>query len=226
MAKVVLKINKSDPPAKVVLPGSEDMPLYMPKDTVKHIRINDARKESPTTGLPLKDTDRKSMNVDPELIKDIVTHAKKSGIDPLTALAISYQETGFNQEGKGAFNLNPNVFGKPVGNAEEGMRSLQEQFKYANNLQARGVIPQGEDYFLQGNNGYGLVKRGHADLEGAHKIYGMDIPHEGLNLGKNPLYGKTVLSLRELLKSNPEIMQLVNTDTTSNPNKVILKTKR
>ncbi len=140
MAKVILKVNKKESPPK------------------EYIRIHDTRPVSPTSGLPLKDTERKTLNADPSLIRDIVLQAKRAGIDPLTALAISYQETGFNQEGRGAFNLNPKVFGKPVGNAEEGMRSLQEQFKFAKDLQRRGVIPQTEEHFLQGNNGYGVIK--------------------------------------------------------------------
>ena len=224
MAKVLLKVSKTDPPTKTTLPGYEDMPLYLPKDTVKHIRVEDTRKVSPTTGLPLKDTDRKSMNVDPDLIKDVVKNAKMRGIDPLTALAISYQETGLNKDAP--FNLNPQIFGKPTGNAAEGMKSLQTQFKYAQDLQKRGVIPNTEDYFLQGNNGYGIVKRGHADLEGSHRIYGLDIPEQGINLKSNPLYGKTVLSLRELLKNNPQIMEHVNAPDENVPQKIKLKTSK
>jgi hypothetical protein len=200
--------QNEDPKPKAVNPGSP-FPLYRSKDTVKHIRVEDDRKVSPTTGLPFKDTERKSLNVDPNLVKDIVKHAKGAGIDPLTALAVSYQETGFDQEGRGSFNLNPKVFGKPVGNPEDGMKSLKEQFRFASDLQKRGVIPSTEDYLIQGNNGYGTIKRGHADLEGANKIYGLDIPQEGINFKHNPLYGKTVISLRELLKNNPQIMDII-----------------
>lgn len=213
MSKVLLRVKKND--------QGPSQP---------YIRIHDTRAVSPTTGLPLRETERKTLNANPELIKDIITHAKKSGIDPLTALAISYQETGFNQEGKGSFNLNPMVFGKPVGNAEEGMRSLKEQFRIAKSLQHRGVIPQGEEYYLQGNNGYGIIKRGHADLEGANRIYGLDIPQEGINFKQNPLYGKTIISLRELLKSNPQIMGMINEGQQqfqpSDPNKLMLQVKR
>lgn len=226
MAKVFLRVKKDNGPEKVTLPSNPDLPLYVPQDTPARIRINDTRKVSPTSGLPLRDTERKTLNADPNLIRDIVKHAKLSGIDPLTALAISYQETGFNQEGRGAFNLNPMVFGKPVGNAEEGMKSLQEQFRIAKDLQKRGVIPQGEEYLLQGNNGYGTIHRGHADLEGAHKIYGLDIPQEGINMKHNPLYGKTIMSLRELLKTNPQIMDIISESPEQQSNKIMLKVKK
>lgn len=185
-------------------------PMSIPKGVNNKIRINDTRKISPTSGKPLRDIDRKSLDVNREDVSSIVENAKKAGIDPLTALAISYQETGFNQEGRGLYNLNPQIFGKPVGNAEEGMKSLQEQFRIARDLQKRGVIPNTEDYYIQGNNGYGTIKRGHSDLEGAHKIYGLDIPEQGINMKSNPLYGKTVLSLRDLLKLNPDIMNMIN----------------
>lgn len=198
-------------------------PMSIPKGTDNKIRINDTRSISPTSGKPIRDIDRKSLEVNREDVSNIVDNAIKSGIDPLTALAISYQETGFNQEGKGLFNLNPQIFGKPVGNAEEGMKSLQEQFRLARDLQKRGVIPNTEDYYIQGNNGYGTIRRGHADLEGAHKIYGVDIPQHGLSMKDNPLYGKTVLSLRELLKNNPDIMDLINSKTN---NKVMLKVNK
>jgi hypothetical protein len=226
MAKVLLKVKKEPPPKSVTFPSNPDLPLYIPKDTDIGIKVNDTRKVSPTSGLPLRDTERKTLNADPRLIRDIVKHAKGAGIDPLTALAISYQETGFNQEGRGAFNLNPKIFGKPVGNAEEGMRSLQEQFRIAKDLQRRGVIPESEEHFLQGNNGYGIIKRGHADLEGSHKIYGLDIPQEGINFKHNPLYGKTIVSLRELLKTNPQIMGMISESQEPQPNKVMLQVKK
>lgn len=220
--KIMLRVN--DPvPKRIDTPAG--IPLYMPPDAIKSIRINDNREVSPTTGLPFKDTDRKSIEVNPDLIKDIVAHAKGRGIDPLTALAISYQETGLNKDAP--YNLNPMVFGKPTGNAELGMQSLSDQFKYAKNLQDRGVIPQGEDYLIQGNNGYGVIKRGHADLEGAGKIYGLPIPNEGINLKNNPLYGKTVMSLKGLLKSNPQIAEIVNSTQAIQPQqKVMLKIKK
>ena len=184
-------------------------PAYKPKDTIKNVRIEDTRKSNPTTGSTIKDTERKSIDVDPQLLKDIIGEAKASGVDPLTALAISYQETGLKKDAP--FNLNPDFYGKPTGNAKEGVKTIVDQLKYAKILQAKGVIPHGEDYLLQGYNGYGRIKKGHADLEGAQRIYGYPIPDEGVDFKHNPLYGKTVISLRELLKSNPQIQELIQT---------------
>ena len=224
MAKVLLKVGGGDPVPKaaVAVPGADGMPLYIPQDT-RNIKINDTRQFNPTTGNPLGDRERKTVNTDPELIKNIVAHAKAKGIDPLTALAISYQETGLNKDAP--FNLNPDVYGKPTGGPQEGVQSMVGQFQYAKDLQKRGIVPNTEEYLLQGYNGYGRISKGHADLEGASRIYGYPIPAEGINLGKNPLYGKTVISLRELLKNHPQIQDIVK-NTPAFQQKIMLKTKK
>lgn len=220
--RVMLKIG-GDP-----IPGANKtapLPLYVPKDVVKSIRVEDIRKNNPTTGLPLRDTERKTIDADPELIKNIVAHAKSRKIDPLTALAISYQETGLNKDAP--YNLNPMVFGKPTGNPEEGIKTIEDQLAYAKAMQARKVIPEGEDYLLQGYNGYGKINRGHADLEGASRIYGFPIPDQGIDFKNNPLYGKTVISLRDLLKSNPQIAEIIqNTPAAQLNKKLMLKIKK
>lgn len=174
------------------------------------IKLEDKRKKNPISGQPFKTGQNKSLSVNPDVIKQIIAQAKAKGIDPYTALAISYQESGLDN--KNPFNLNPDFFGKSFGNPEEGIKSIMKQMDYAKNLQKTGVIPQGEDFMLQGYNGYGKIKKGHQDLEGATSIYGVPIPAEGFDFRKNPLYGKTVMSLRdEILKQNPQISDLVNT---------------
>lgn len=147
-------------------------------------------------------------NVNPTLIRQIAGSAKGSGIDPYTALSIGYQESGLDVNGP--YHLNPDYYGSPFGNAGSGIESIDRQMKYARNLQNRGVIPQGEDYTIQGYNGYGTIWPGHADLEGASKIYGTRIPASGLNLRKNPLYGKRIIDVRNnAIKNNPQVVQEV-----------------
>jgi hypothetical protein len=199
-------------------PFSSSYALQPAKTAPTMIDIQDTRKLNPVTGKALTDKQKKSVKVNQDYITDIIGQAKAAGIDPYTALAVSYQESGFGNGDK-LFNLNPQVFGKPFGNAEEGMKSLQDMFKYAKNLQGRGVVPQGEEFLLQGNNGYGKIKKGHADLEGSNSIYGMPIPDEGIDFKKNPYYGRTVLSLRdEILKNNRSISDLIqNTPAMKKP---------
>jgi hypothetical protein len=220
MAKVMLRVG--DPvPKSVTIPGSEGMPLYIPKDTIKGIRIQDDRSVNPTTGLPLRDTERKSVDVDPELVKSIVAHAKAQGIDPLTALSISYQETGLNKNAP--FNLNPDVYKTSTGDPKYGVKTIVDQFKYAKDLQKRGIVPNTEEYLLQGYNGYGKIAKGHADLEGASRIYGYPIPEGGIDLRHNPLYGKTVISLRNILSKHPQIQDIIKNTPAYQEPKTMLK---
>jgi hypothetical protein len=216
MAKYGAKIKYQD--GGGIDPFSSSYALQPAKAAPTMIDIQDTRKLNPVTGKALTDKQKKSVKVNQDYITDIIGQAKAAGIDPYTALAVSYQESGFGNGDK-LFNLNPQVFGKPFGNAEEGMKSLQDMFKYAKNLQGRGVVPQGEEFLLQGNNGYGKIKKGHADLEGSNSIYGMPIPDEGIDFKKNPYYGRTVLSLRdEILKNNKSISDLIqNTPAMKKP---------
>jgi hypothetical protein len=174
------------------------------------LQIKDQRTKNPATLGPMSDNVRKSVNVDPAIVKGIIAHAKASGVDPYTALAISYQETGLNKDHP--YDLNPDVYKTNYGDPAAGVKTIVSQMQYAKQMQQKGVVPQGEAYLLQGYNGYGKIKRGHADLEGATSIYGYPIPAGGLDLKANPLYGKTVISLRdEVLKNNADIKNLVDT---------------
>jgi hypothetical protein len=170
----------------------------------------------PQSGIPVT-YNNSTYNVDPSTIRQIATNARTRGIDPYTALSIGYQESGLDSNNP--YHLNPDYFGQSFGSASSGVESIQKQLAYANRLQSKGTIPQGEDYTLQGYNGYGTITQGHADLEGATSIYGQKIPKTGLNLRKNPLYGKRIIDIREnVLKKNPqlvsEVEKIMNTGPT------------
>lgn len=183
--------------------------LVLPPDTVKKIRLNDMRKINPSTGKPFLSTGNKTIDVDPDVVKNIIHEAKAKGIDPYTALAISYQENHLDKNAP--FNLNPQVYGTPTGGPKKGVETIFSQLQYAKGLQDKGLISPGEDYLLQGYNGYGKIHKGHADLEGSNHIYGYPIPDEGIDFRHNPLYGKTIISLRdEILKKHPDIIKMVD----------------
>jgi len=147
--------------------------------------------------------------IDRTAISNIVQAARKNQVDPYTALAIAYQESGIDKDHP--YHLNPDVYGTNYGNADQGMRSIVAQMQYADRLQKSGKVPSGEDYRLQGYNGYGIIKRGHADLEGANSIYGQAIPDNGIDLRSNPLYGKRIIDIREnLLRNNPYIQEALS----------------
>lgn len=149
-------------------------------------------------------------NVDVDTARQIISQAKKNKVNPYEALAIAYQESGIEGNNR-AYHLNPNEYGTPFGGAELGIKSIIAQDQYARDLQKRGVIPQGDAYRLQGYNGYGTIRKGHADLEGAGSIYGIPIPEEGINMKKNPLYGKRIIDImNNTLKSNPQLRDMID----------------
>lgn len=165
-------------------------------------------------------------DVNPDTIREIASNSKGQKVDPYTAVAIAYQESGVNEQNP--YHLNPQYFGQPFGNASSGVESIRAQLNYANSLQSKGTIPQGEDYTLQGYNGYGTISRGHADLEGANKIYGQPIPQGGLNLRKNPLYGKRVIDIRDnVIRKNPQVVsEIENAIPLYKPKDLVIKNKK
>jgi hypothetical protein len=189
-----------------------------PKQKGKVIDIADNRKLDAITGLALNDKNRlSSKGVSIDDIKNIIEEAKKNNIDPYTALAISFQETGIGTRGNktangmATYHLNPDVYGTNATNDPKlGIKAIADQLKYGEGLQKRKIIPEGEDYKLQSFGGYGTIKKGHQDLEGSTSIYGIQIPDEGLDQKKNPMYGKRALDIREnILKKNPDIVNLI-----------------
>lgn len=185
-------------------------PFKMPADTIrKTLRINDTRKINPATGQPFKQAGSKSIDADVDTVRDIIRHAKGKGVDPYEALAIAYQESNIDREHP--YHLRVSEYGNKYGTPETGVQSIVSQMQYANDLIRKGKIPNTDEYRLQGYNGYGRIYEEHPDLEGSKSIYGIPIPDQGINLLHNPLYGKTVKSLRdEVLKKHPEIVKMVN----------------
>jgi hypothetical protein len=227
MAKVMLKVNGDKgggpEPKKVVIPGHEDTPLYMPTDnTDGRILLTDNRSVNPATGQPFgKDRmGTKTMRVHPNIIKAIVAHAKAKGIDPYDALAIPYQETGFGAAGTG-LGENKDYF--PDKGVEDNFDNLDEanmnmeanamvkamadKFKYAKSL---GFANKGKDYMFQAYNGYGKLR----PQAGEHttSFYGIPVSHDNpLDMARNPVYGRVVSSLRNVLASNPQVKKIVET---------------
>ena len=205
--------------------GNEKDPhiLYLPPDTKKPLRIKDTRKIDSLTGHPIGSKNDFSKDIDSDTAANIIKQAKLQGVDPLTALAISYQETGINKEHP--FDLNPDQYGTNYGDPAKGVKSIVDKMKYAKQIQEKGIVPKGEDYLIQGYNGYGKIKKGHADLEGSTSIYGMPIPDEGLDFKKSPLYGKRILDIRDnILKNNPDIIKMLQSEEKSQPEKKTLGT--
>ncbi len=145
-------------------------------------------------------------------ISNIAREAINNGIDPYTALAISMQETGIGTMGRKPnilYHINPDYYNTSEAGPKVGINSINKQMHYAKNLQDRGIIPQGENYLIQGYNGYGKINIGHPDLEGATSMYGQEIPDSGIDFRKTPLYGDRILDIKNNLRHNNNINNLV-----------------
>lgn len=200
------------PGTKVVQPGFPDMPLYVPKDTRK-LKITDTRKVNPATGRPFKQGAPMSASVNPEVINFVINQAMKKGVDPNTALAIALQETKIG-------NLNENVGSAWSTFSDEGIenpyeqganamvKALVDKLAYAKRL---GYDKKGEAYALQAYNGYGKLFPQNTAPGAVESFYEIPVSRNNpLNLANNPIYGKTIMSLRdEVIKQNPEIQKLI-----------------
>lgn len=209
-----------DPVPKSALPKPpvpDDLVLYKPKDTIKTIRLQDTRKINPATGGAFKEIGGKSIDVNPENVAAIVAHAKAKGVDPYTALAVSYQEQNLGNEdidlgSNKDYSPDPGISDrfmllddqKRHENANVLVKALKDKMEYAKRL---GFDKNGEASVLQAYNGYGkFIPR-----SGEKSMYGIPVsPDHPLDFRHNPVYGRTVVSLRdEILKKNPEIAKLV-----------------
>jgi hypothetical protein len=154
--------------------------------------------------------------VDSDIIKGIVREAKANGIDPYEALSIAYQESHIDKDNP--YHLNPDYYPSNYAGPKLGVQSIVKQLTWGKALQKKGTIPDTDEFRLQGYNGYGKIKRGHADLNGSTSIYGQRIPVEGIDFKKNPLYGKRIIDIRDnIIKKNKDIQSFIDQETNSPP---------
>ena len=192
------------------------------KPKIPPLRLNDTRQINPTTGLPFKEKGLKTIDVDPERVKAIISHAKARGLDPYTALAIAYQESEFGTQGANkdnwaqawAYDANKNIPLTDTMNVEASRlaNALKDKLDYAKRLK---YDKKGEEYALQAYNGYGDLRSQLVSVGGKkvpQKFYGhMVTGDQPFLMSEHPMYGKTVLSLRdEILKKHAGIKELVD----------------
>lgn len=170
------------------------------------LKLNDTRKVDAASGNTLTDKNRFNGDADSQYVKDIITSAKKNGVDPYTALAMVHQETGL----KGDWQDNPlhvdfkaNNIPEDANILDASMQLLKQKLEYGKKL---GKKQEAE--LLQAWNGYGKIGAGGEYR--ANKYYGIDVSKQPIDMNKNPVYGKRVLDIREnILKKNPEIRRLI-----------------
>lgn len=172
------------------------------------INIVDKRKYNPLTKGPINpNRDLVGGQFKDPIINEIIKSAYKHGVDPYTALAIGLQESRWGQ-------TDPNIGHVLYANedytpgVDEMVSFIKEKEDYAKKLGYKN-----REHFIQAYNGLGNVypetEQGYHGFK-MKSIYGVPVPKEGINLAKNPLYGKKIINLEDsVLKVNPEIVKRV-----------------
>ena len=194
----------------------------------KTFKIKDNRKINATTGKPINpNKDLVSGSYDGGRIYEIIRAAKRYGIDPYYALAVDLQESSFGNIKDGAeYNighLKDNSYQEVPslvidGNYGSGSLDAQSADYFARTLVAKqktadrlGIKDPAKR--IQVYNGLGKVfpktEKGYHGFE-MKQIYGVPLPEKGIDLSKNPLYGKRIIDFMDnVLKKDENINNYV-----------------
>ena len=182
------------------------------KSSPKTFKIEDKRKVLTTSGQPIRpNVDITSGEYDLEVLKGIIESAKRKKLpieDVKNLAAIAFQETKFGKEDENLGHVLEDLTSRS--DLEALTNAYITKMKEADRLGIKDDATR-----LQVYNGLGVVKP--STEQGYHgfkmkKIYGVPVPSTGINMKKNPLYGKQVMDLRDnVLNQNPEYVKYLNT---------------
>jgi len=190
----------------------KEKPIKVPSDLEKtiHLNLKDPRKVRMTTGKKMN-PNRDLMSGDYVLneMGEAIKRAKKRGLsldDAWNMAAIDFQETllgnrdnemGHAKDYQGEDNI------------DRFLNAYQDKMKTADRLKYKDPYLR-----LQVYNGLGKV---YPETEQwyhgfkANSFYGVPVPKTGLDLKRNPLYGKQIIDLRDnVLRKNPEFVKFIN----------------
>jgi hypothetical protein len=189
------------------------------------IDIKDPRTFNPITNKALDpNVDSVGGKYSIDRVTNIIKAAKRYGINPLDLLAVDLQESGLGSskregnENVGHFNLRDHELTIPSKLSEdEAVDNVYDKFAraYATKMQYADKLGITDPATrLQTYNGLGKIT---GNTEKSYhgftmkKIYGVPIPSEGIDMKKNPLYGKRVMDLRDnVLAKNPNLALYIN----------------
>jgi len=187
--------------------------------------IQDNRKINPVTKKPInqKKDLKNYKNVQKEDVEAIIKAADFLKYPRDLALSVALQESGLGtiDENYG-HNINyyyepPNdatVFSGKEKQALDYISGLQDKANSAKKLAAQKKIPKANQiYQLQAYNGLGVITPAteQAYYNGKNKsFYGIDVTKKPLNLAKNPVYGKTIMNLRDsVVRLDPNLQKML-----------------
>jgi hypothetical protein len=181
------------------------------KSSPKTFKIEDKRKVLATSGQPIRpNVDLTSGEYDLDVLNGIIESAKRNKLsieDAKNLAAIAFQETKFGKTDENLGHVFDNVESRS--DLEALTNAYITKMKEADRL---GIKDEAKR--LQVYNGLKLITPDtEKDYHGfkMKKIYGVPVPKEGINMKKNPLYGKQVMDLRDnVLNQNPEYVNYLN----------------
>lgn len=181
------------------------------KSSPKTFKIEDKRKVLATSGNPIRpNVDLTSGEYDLDVLNGIIESAKRNKLsieDAKNLAAIAFQETKFGKVDENLGHVFDNVESRS--DLEALTNAYITKMKEADRLGIKDDATR-----LQVYNGLGVIKP--STEQGYHgfkmkKIYGVPVPNEGINMKKNPLYGKQIMDLRDnVLNQNPEYVNYLN----------------
>ena len=183
-----------------------------PASAPKRLSIRDPRKVMMTTGKPLRpNSDLVSGQYDSEHLGNLLTEAKRRNMsynDMMNLAAMGFQETKWGRSDDNIGHTQGN-FGPEQDSYSSFINAYNSKMKDADRLKIKDEATR-----LQVYNGLGKIfPSTEADYHGfkMKKIYGVEVPRGGIDLRKNPLYGKQVMDIRDnVLKRNPEFMRYMD----------------
>jgi hypothetical protein len=176
------------------------------------IELLDLRKKRATTNKPIvakRDLVSGKYNAIP--LEETIRMAKQRGLseeDAWNLAAIGFQETKWGQTDEGG-DIGHVTDGTSINPYDNMINAYKEKMATADRLKYTDPALR-----LQLYNGTGTITpKSDAGYHGyeMQSIYGVPIPKGGINMKKNPLYGKQILDLRDnVLKKNLEVQKLMN----------------
>jgi hypothetical protein len=169
---------------------------------------------TPPRTLQLNDpSGRFTGRYDPNVAQDVISGAKRAGVDPMTGLAMALQETGLGKYGSSnplthmaqseqeQMDLSKGVQWHQLPPEGQRLFNIDEGFSHLNQMaKMKRVDPADEELTLQAYNGMGAIPD--------QPMYG---GQTGLIGRRDRPYGKAVIGLREnILRPNSAIQSLID----------------
>jgi hypothetical protein len=183
-----------------------------PASAPKRLSIRDPRKIMMTTGKPLRpNSDLVGGNYDSEDLGNLINAGKRQNLsynDLMNIAAMGFQETKWNKEAENNIGHTQGSFGGHD-QYSDLVGAYLAKMKEADRLKIKDEATR-----LQVYNGLGKI---YPSTEKAYhgfkmkKIYGVPVPKGGIDMRKNPLYGKQVMDIRDnVLRQSPDFMRYMD----------------